>query len=58
MILFLVLLIAVDSFLAMSLSSSCPPSTGETEDCLYGHRRNNCNQVVCLKGPGQICGGR
>ena len=27
-------------------------------ECKYGITKNNCGQTVCLKGPGEMCGGK
>merc|ERR1719347_861090 len=28
------------------------------EDCTLGTATNQCGEVVCMKGPGEVCGGR
>ena len=37
----------------------CPQvAPGQDPTCRYGIETNECGHNVCLKGPGQICGGR
>jgi len=33
------------------------PQTGSL-DCPYGKSRDTCGNLVCLKGPGEMCGGK
>ena len=41
--------------------SGCRPSLRSVDtaaNCVYGVTRDACNNVVCLKGPSEMCGGK
>merc|ERR1712126_240968 len=42
---------------ACSQHLSSPPG-GESLNCHYGQTRDTCGNVVCMKGPGEMCGGK
>ena len=42
---------------ACSQHLASPPG-GESLNCHYGQTRDTCGNVVCMKGPGEMCGGK
>lgn len=53
-------------FNSHSPGNPLPPSCGQhgsgsqpgAQDCPYGKSRDTCGNIVCLKGPGEMCGGK
>ena len=51
---------------SLSPGNPLPPSCGQhgsgsqagAQDCPYGRSRDTCGNMVCLKGPGEMCGGK
>eukprot|EP00090_Calanus_glacialis_P023354 TRINITY_DN36034_c0_g1_i1.p2 TRINITY_DN36034_c0_g1~~TRINITY_DN36034_c0_g1_i1.p2 ORF type:complete len:106 (-),score=26.78 TRINITY_DN36034_c0_g1_i1:225-542(-) len=60
----MVVLTVVMVLAGLGAGSPLPPACGQHQpevspsDCTYGITTNNCGHTVCLKGPGEMCGGK
>ncbi|XP_023340265.1 neuroparsin-A [Eurytemora carolleeae] len=60
MVLVLVSLLEFQSTLSSPapLPTLCDREVEETGDCHYGTTYDRCGNRVCMKGPGEVCGGK
>eukprot|EP00092_Neocalanus_flemingeri_P000787 GFUD01000838.1.p1 GENE.GFUD01000838.1~~GFUD01000838.1.p1 ORF type:complete len:105 (+),score=22.27 GFUD01000838.1:258-572(+) len=60
----MMVVLTVSLLAGLGAGSPLPPACGQhrsnvtTRECTYGTTMDNCGQTVCLKGPGEMCGGK
>jgi len=55
----IVLMFLISTIDSLALPPNCDSQpVAETDSCIYGTTQDLCGRTVCLKGPGEMCGGR